>query len=763
MNFRKDHAYLFLLLGLGIVFWAEALVPGNMFFIRDIPSAIAAKKYSWSGLNGPTLWLPYSFFGLPHAANPQSEAFYPLNFIFSFFGPERGVVFDVVFHHLFFLITFYLALRKVGFGEEASLIGTAGFGFGGYLISLTFIPLFLRTIAWLGLLIICLNNVLETRWLKWTLCLGLVMAAQVMSGEIQLAGMSWALAFAVVVLAPGRKVRSRDLLKASGALVLGLAGSVIMNLPQIALTKELVPLSNRAAGLSLTDATEWSLSFSQLGSLFFPNYLLKLTMFPYWDLGFFYGFSYFLSHYLGVTLIIMAVFSFAAPEKSRVLFWLVLFYFGLAMILGGNLGLYPFFYKHLPGFNLFKFPEKFFLFVNFSFILLAVYGYEYLSGWKHYFSRGAWVCWLAAAVIMIFLFIHPLRIQDFGENYLAITGYLFWRNILRISILFLVGLGLILMIGKAKARWLGLGLALAIFLDLFAAHRYLNAVTAGDFFQPNAFIQELSAERKNRIVPPRILSVPPTDLDLIEKMKISPIGYLAELPNKLLADGWSVYFGLDDIRWSGGTLYPEEVNKFRKLLVGAQGKQYDQILARAGVEYFYYPDRGFAGIPGVFPRAGIYYQVRGMNDRDQAEKLWSAEDFPADQVLLIETDPEKAASGPAPLKSEPARIIEYLNEKVTVEAEAREAGWLLLLDTYYPGWKAEVDGRPEEIYRADGFFRAVRIPAGKHRVIFTYLPAILKKSVWVSGIGLLIWVGLLAAVITRGKKQEKAVCNSNKT
>jgi len=112
-----------------------------------------------------------------------------LNFFFSFFRPERSVVYDVVLHHLFFLLTFYLALRRIGFGEEASLIGAVGFGFGRYLVSLTLIPLFFRTIAWLGVLIICLNESLETKWLRWSLLLGLVMAVQILGGEMQLAGM----------------------------------------------------------------------------------------------------------------------------------------------------------------------------------------------------------------------------------------------------------------------------------------------------------------------------------------------------------------------------------------------------------------------------------------------------------------------------------------------------------------------------------------------------------------------------------------------
>ncbi|MDD5223174.1 MAG: YfhO family protein [bacterium] len=755
INLRKDHAYLFLLLGLGIIFWWEALAPGKLFFIRDIPSAIVAKKLFWSGSSGPTLWLPYSFFGVPHAANPQSEAFYPLNFFFLLFGPERGVVYDVVLHHLFFLLTFYLALRRVGFGEEASLIGAAGFGFSGYMISLASIPLFLRTAAWLGLLIICLNEALEKKWLRWSLLLGLVMAAQIMGGEIQLAGMSWILAFGVVVFAPQRTAKPQDLLKAAGALALGLVGAVIVNLPQIALAGELVPLSNRTGGMSLASATAFSLDPSKLGSLFFPNYILTSSAYYFWNFGFFYGYTYFLSHYLGVTLLILVIFSLINIEKPQVIFWLILFYFGLMMILGDNLGVYTSLHKYLPGFNLFEYPDKFLLFLNFGFVLLAAYGYEYVSGWKRLFPWGAGVCFLAVAAVVVFLLVYPLRIEEFGNNYQAITAYLFRRNILRIAVFFLAGSGLILLIGKVNARWLGLGLALVLFLDLYSAHHRLNPVETSDFFQPNGFIGEFLTNEKNQIVPPRIFSIVSPKQDLILHTQRKEKGYTGDSPKKMLVGGWSVYFALDDVRWAGGTFYPKEVDKFLKLLEESKWPQNELILARSGVEYIYSFDQGFTKIPGAFPRAMIFYQSRTLPGRDQIMERWSNPDFPAGQVLLIETGEENTDPGLNLPGSEPARITEYRNEKVTVEAEAKEAGWLLLLDSYYPGWKAEVDGSPAEVFRADGFFRAVRIPAGKHTIVFNYFPAILKKSAWAGGLGFMIWLGLIATTFTRGKGKEK--------
>ena len=755
MNSRKDLYYLILLLGLGIIFWGEALAPGKLFFSRDIPMAIVAKKLFWSGSGYPTLWSPYFFFGVPQAANPQLEAFYPMNFFFLLFGPERGVVYDVVLHHLFFLLTFYLALRKVGFGEEASLIGTAGFGFGGYLISLASIPLFFRTIAWLGLLIICLNEALETKWFRWSLLLGLVMAAQISGGEIQLAGMSWVLAFGVVVFAPKRKVRPRDLFRASGALALGLVGGVILNLPQIALAGELVPLSNRAAGMSLAEATTWSLAPSHLDSLFIPNYLFPWSTGYYWKLGIFYFSPLFLSHYLGVTLLLLVICSLAGKGRWRGLVWLALALFGLGMILGNNLGVYTFFHEYLPGFNLFRFPEKFFLFLNFGFVLLAVYGYKYVSGQKRLFPWGAGVCLFAAVVIIIFLLVYPLRIWELGDNFSGINEYLFRRNILRISVFFLIGLGLILLIGKVRASWVGLSLALVLFLDLFFAHHLINPVTTEYSFRPDFFVRELFAKEKGRVVPPRIFPITLSNQDNILQIQGNSLKDTADLHKKSFDSGWSIYFDLNDVKRSG-SFYPIEVDKFRILLEKAELPQ-DIILARAGVEYLYYPDRGFARLAGTFPRALIFYQARALSTQDQVIRLWSAPDFPAGQKLLIEAEPGKTDTGSGSRGAEPARIVEYQNEKVTVEAEAKEPGWLLLLDSFYPGWKAEVDGHPVEIFRADGFFRAVRIPAGKHQIVFNYRPAILKKSVWISGIVFLIWLGLIVSTSTRVKRKVKAI------
>ena len=89
------------------------------------------------------------------------------------------------------------------------------------------------------------------------------------------------------------------------------------------------------------------------------------------------------------------------------------------------------------------------------------------------------------------------------------------------------------------------------------------------------------------------------------------------------------------------------------------------------------------------------------------------------------------------------RISNYENSRAVCEVEARVPGYLVLLDSYYPGWRAYVDGVEVRILRANYAFRAVQVGAGNHRVEFIYRPRSFYLGLWISGVALVLAAGSL--------------------
>jgi uncharacterized membrane protein YfhO len=95
-------------------------------------------------------------------------------------------------------------------------------------------------------------------------------------------------------------------------------------------------------------------------------------------------------------------------------------------------------------------------------------------------------------------------------------------------------------------------------------------------------------------------------------------------------------------------------------------------------------------------------------------------------VTAANFDPRAAAAVSQPLNlaggTGSARITADEPERVVVRAEANHRALLVLADTWFPGWRAKVDGRSAPIVRTDQLLRGVVLPAGAHTVEFTYVP-----------------------------------------
>ncbi len=167
----------------------------------------------------------------------------------------------------------------------------------------------------------------------------------------------------------------------------------------------------------------------------------------------------------------------------------------------------------------------------------------------------------------------------------------------------------------------------------------------------------------------------------------------------------------------------------------------------------------------VAPRAFTLPQQATVLAADPYEAMLQQD--PRQHVIVQEEDwrgdeapPSLAQAGaPEPGSATAAEIVGYSNIEVTVNASVQEPSWLVLADSYFPGWTVFVrpqatqpDGNGEppaeeeaSLYRVDGNFRGVLLEPGDWTVRFRYSPLTFKLGGLVSamaGIVLLFAFGV---------------------
>jgi len=92
-----------------------------------------------------------------------------------------------------------------------------------------------------------------------------------------------------------------------------------------------------------------------------------------------------------------------------------------------------------------------------------------------------------------------------------------------------------------------------------------------------------------------------------------------------------------------------------------------------------------------------------------------------------------------------ASILSSKPGRVRIEAELSRGGLLVLSELAYSGWSATVDGSDAPVITVDYLLRAVPVPAGKHEIVFRFLPSHFHLSALVTVVSLLGGLGLVLA------------------
>ena len=146
----------------------------------------------------------------------------------------------------------------------------------------------------------------------------------------------------------------------------------------------------------------------------------------------------------------------------------------------------------------------------------------------------------------------------------------------------------------------------------------------------------------------------------------------------------------------------------------------------------------------VLPRAFIVHHAQVVTGETEVLETMDSPSFdPRTTVVLEEELPAEivqALEVIPPEDGSTARIVDYDPGRVSIETTLGSPGFLVLSDTYYPGWKALVDGQESKIYAADYLFRAVYLEQGEHKVEFVYDPLSFR-------VGLCLSAGALTSVL----------------
>jgi membrane protein YfhO len=166
--------------------------------------------------------------------------------------------------------------------------------------------------------------------------------------------------------------------------------------------------------------------------------------------------------------------------------------------------------------------------------------------------------------------------------------------------------------------------------------------------------------------------------------------------------------------------------------VSVEADQFELVYSKEVAVYRYKPS---------LERALVVFDYKVFPDTDDILSIVRSESFKPREVLLLEEKPKPEDTMKlAPASETAVSIVSYQPDDIIIDASLPRPGFLLLLDTYFPGWQATVNGESTRIYRADYNFRAVSLPSGRSVVRFTYKPSSLLLGFILFLVGTLVLV-----------------------
>ena len=670
-------------------------------------------------------WNPYIYGGYAQIGDPQGMLFSPLLMAWMLIPSDPGVVwFDwgVLLHMLMGGAAMLGLLRRHGANALGCLVGAIVFMAGGVAASrLEHTPIVIAY-AYVPVVLLALRHFLASPGWGRGVLMGLAAGAMV----TQLVQVTYL--FVLVVLgyacmavvrqwpAYGRRQRWHFL---GGALV-ALVAVLALGLPQLVFSWAALQLSNRDE-LPLSMATWGSLDLRAFLFLFYPNAFNGLRDLPGSPIDPVQSFLY-----IGVVPTLAMGFLARAWRRGYrrpIVCFAVLAILAAIYMLGTNTPVYGWLYGRMPGLVHFRRPSDGAYVLNFAFAFLAGIGASQIDLDSRRERMGLAIgaaAWLALTVILMG------HARDSQFIALAVAAFTVW------------------MLRKPPHAWRA---ALWLMLLIVADYRAFNL--GGRF---NVSSNETARYLQHDAVDYLAAHLASGAGERIATESIDPIwdngGMLAGIPstqgyNPLRYSLYESWYhpresSQDASRSSPYNSRPEmrldDLLGVRYMAIGTHAgassfvppPDYRKVLSLPDVE-LWRNDGAYTGI--LNPRVARLVEPGAIPDPEEfvrtdfAKTVWLT---PRDSAEFDRSRARVAHCGGAVSSTR----VHATPTRIELDTRSQEDGWLVAGELDHPGWEADIDGAPVPIHRANGMFRAVCVPAGTHRLRFTFHPWRMVSHVW---------------------------------
>jgi hypothetical protein len=659
-------------------------------------------------------WNPYNNCGVPFLAQWNTMPLYPPALIYLLLPLPWSLSFFCLLHLWFAGFGMYRLTRRWTSNDFAAAFAGVAFVFNGFTLNLLTWPSHIATFSWMPWVVLAV----EAAWREGRrkiIAAAFVGALQMLAGGPETIFLTWVLLLALWIqqLAKGESSRAAMLWRFPLVVALVAALAAAQLLPFL----DLAAHSQRVTGYA---DLRWSLPAWGLA-----NYLVPMAFGGLRGGGVFFPYnqSWTSSYYLGLGTLWLALLAVWVVRNPRVWLMSIVAIAALLFALGDNTFVYPALRKIIPQFSYVTYPVKYLSLVTFIAPLLAAFALARRQNLnqeqKPAFNRRL-ILTGTALLVLIAGILFWARQFPFPSDDVRATWLNGWS---RVAFLILTGAVLLVFLPGNTPGQRRLGPLVLIFiawLDAFTHVPDQNPTVPPWVYDPGMARLKLGLQPQPAPGESRAMVSPAAALEHIRfAARDAKNNYLAKrlgyCANCNLLDAVPKVDGFF-------SLTPREcddvLSQFYTFPQG--GTDYPRLEDFLGVSQLTAPDEFFhwTARKTFLPLVTVGQKPVFLGDTDMLRALIQP-DFDGSRIVFL--PPEEKSEVTVTSQTE-ARVLDskFGTQQVDIAVEASEPSLVVVAQTWYHNWRAEVDGRPAPLLRANHAFQAVQVPAGKHHIRLVY-------------------------------------------